>query len=1086
MLLTRKQLKPFFEPVYLHLGRELYEKHQVFEVQQDGSGLIAARVRDSGRTFTTRTRIQENQGVPIAIDGQCVCSELANCKHVAASLLKFIDQQVPQQDDLFGMPGDKWLYQHKASRPGGGTASTSEECLLYLLDLRPGVEGRQLVVTTVRTRRLSSGGYAATEYFSGSPHSRARYVAEEDKFALLLLQSIGVKGMQGQTLLHAESGARALDVLIESGRCHWQTKDSPALSLGDEIQGHLSWRVDEQGRQGIVASGLDVSAVALPVSPPRYVDVNSGECGLYNCKLSDRAASLLLSMSAVTPDEVDRARRTIEELGINGLPVPARLATREVRGIRPRPHLHLFNDSEEFIEPDETAQPVGLASLCFDYQGTLVHPLSNETRICRFNDGVYEMIRRDFTFEKAVIERLDAMGFIADDFLFDSASDGSDGMLLEPVHIIDTWVDFMLLQRADLLADGWQIDIDDDFEFHIDEADEWYADIDEADNAWFSLELGVTVDGEAVNLLPFLVNYLETISHARRLEDLGNLPDDFPLLMRRANGRILHIPLVRVRHIIDTLIELYDPGALSKKGRLKMSRYHGRQLLALEQAGQPLKWAGGETVRALAVRLETFKGVQTIAPPTGLETELRDYQREGLNWLQFLREYDLGGVLADDMGLGKTVQALAHLLVERDAGRADLPSLVVAPTSLMTNWKREAARFAPQLRVLVLQGLDRHRDFARIAEHDLVLTTYPLLSRDTDVLLKQGWHLVILDEAQHIKNPKSKAAITACKLNTRHRLCLTGTPMENHLGELWSQMHFLMPGLLGDERRFRRLFRNPIEKHKDEQRQQQLRDRVAPFMLRRHKAEVATELPPKTEIISEVELDGAQRDLYETIRVSMSDKVREAIDSKGMERSRIVILDALLKLRQVCCHPQLLKLSSAQKVKTSAKLAQLMEMLPEMVAEGRRILLFSQFTSMLAIIEREVEKQHIEFVKLTGKTRDRATPIDRFQGGEVPLFLISLKAGGSGLNLTAADTVIHYDPWWNPAAENQATDRAHRIGQDKPVFVYKMVTSGTVEEKIVDMQKRKQALADALFSDAGQQGRRLDEADLRALFEPLV
>ncbi len=481
-----------------------------------------------------------------------------------------------------------------------------------------------------------------------------------------------------------------------------------------------------------------------------------------------------------------------------------------------------------------------------------------------------------------------------------------------------------------------------------------------------------------------------------------------------------------------------------------------------------------------------FKGVADVAPPAGLQTSLRAYQQQGLNWLQFLREYQLGGLLADDMGLGKTVQTLAHLLLEKESGRMDRPSLVIAPTSLMVNWRMEAQRFAPALRVLVLQGTERKQRFEDMAGHDVVLTTYPLLPRDQEILLAQEYHLLILDEAQVIKNPKAKASQIVRELRARHRLCLTGTPMENHLGELWSLLHFLMPGLLGDEKRFRRLFRTPIEKHGDEDRRASLQRRIAPFLLRRSKQEVAKELPPKTEIVRSVELGSAQRDLYESLRLAMHSKIQEEIGKKGMARSHIIILDALLKLRQVCCDPRLVKLDSARQVKSSAKLELLMDMLPELVEEGRRILLFSQFTSMLALIEAELDRLKLPYVKLTGDTKDRATPVQRFQAGEVPLFLISLKAGGTGLNLTAADTVIHYDPWWNPAVETQATDRAHRLGQDKPVFVYKLLTAGTVEEKILAMQTRKKALADSLFSADAKSGPALTLDDLNALFEPLM
>jgi len=344
--------------------------------------------------------------------------------------------------------------------------------------------------------------------------------------------------------------------------------------------------------------------------------------------------------------------------------------------------------------------------------------------------------------------------------------------------------------------------------------------------------------------------------------------------------------------------------------------------------------------------------------------------------------------------------------------------------------------------------------------------------------------MVILDEAQYIKNPKSKATQAVAKLNTKHRLCLTGTPLENHLGELWSIYNYLMPGLLGHDAQFKRLFRTTIEKFGNTRRAEQLAKRVSPFLLRRTKEVVASDLPPKTEIIRTVPLEGEQSELYEKIRVLMNAKVTKAINEQGANRSHIIVLDALLKLRQVCCDPRLVKLPEAKDVNLSAKLDLLMELIPELLEEGRKILLFSQFTSMLSLIEDEIKQRDIKYVKLTGRTKDRETPINEFQEGNIPLFLISLKAGGTGLNLTAADTVIHYDPWWNPAVEQQATDRAHRIGQDKPVFVYKLYTEGTVEDRIQDMQARKKALADNLFEGAGK-GSLPNSQEMEALFQAI-
>jgi len=339
----------------------------------------------------------------------------------------------------------------------------------------------------------------------------------------------------------------------------------------------------------------------------------------------------------------------------------------------------------------------------------------------------------------------------------------------------------------------------------------------------------------------------------------------------------------------------------------------------------------------------------------------------------------------------------------------------------------------------------------------------------------------VLDEAQNIKNADAKSAHVARRLTAHQRIALSGTPVENHLGELWSLLAYVDAGILGDRRAFTRNFRTPIERHGDAQRRAALSARIAPFVLRRTKADVARELPEKTEIVRTVELGAAQRDLYETIRAAMHERVRSAIAERGLARSSIVVLDALLKLRQACCDPRLVKAAN-RSIGPGVKLLALIDMLEELLEDGRRVLLFSQFTSMLALIEEELHRHAIPYVTLTGKTKDRATPVQRFQDAEVPLFLISLRAGGTGLNLTAADTVIHYDPWWNPAVEQQATDRAHRIGQHKPVFVYKLMCENSIEERILDLQQRKGALATMLL-DGERAAVPLDAEEIARLFE---
>jgi SNF2 family DNA or RNA helicase len=353
-----------------------------------------------------------------------------------------------------------------------------------------------------------------------------------------------------------------------------------------------------------------------------------------------------------------------------------------------------------------------------------------------------------------------------------------------------------------------------------------------------------------------------------------------------------------------------------------------------------------------------------------------------------------------------------------------------------------------------------------------------LAQRDKEKYLEEQFYYIVLDEAQKIKNPTTKLAVAIKSFTSEYKLALSGTPIENHLGELWSIFDFLMGGFLDNLRTFKELYQTPIEKEHNIERRTLLNKKIAPFILRRTKNEVIEELPPKTEIIKRATFSPKQAKLYENIRLTMEQKVREAVKGKGLSRSHITILDALLKLRQVCCHPELLKLESAKKVKDSAKLEMFLELMDSLIAENKKVLVFSQFTTMLSILEREIIKRKITYSKLTGATRKREEVIEKFTKGEASVFLISLKAGGVGLNLVEADTVIHYDPWWNPAVENQATDRAYRIGQDKAVFVYKLIVENTIEEKIIELQERKKTLQAGIYKDKENKEEKFDGNEL--------
>jgi len=592
------------------------------------------------------------------------------------------------------------------------------------------------------------------------------------------------------------------------------------------------------------------------------------------------------------------------------------------------------------------------------------------------------------------------------------------------------------------------------------DAVEWYTDLHVRSTHFFAYELGILVNGNSVNLVPLMLNCLQHYGR-RQLEAFS---DEEMLTFMLGREQRLQVPMGRLRPFFNLL--LHEGVQMDKaEPALSLQAY---QLLLLDDLEKQMRvrearWQSTYGIQATLALLRDRTTLPVISVPTNFKASLRDYQQIGLNWLQCLREHRFGGVLADDMGLGKTIQTLAHLLVEKEAGRAVGASLIVAPTSLLANWFSEAQRFAPTLNVAIYHGTNRNG--LNFAEQDVVITTYGLLHRDRDFFAHQKFYYVILDEAQFIKNARTRTMLACLQLHAEHRLCLTGTPLQNHLGELWSLFDFLMPGFLGDARYFRKHYRIPIEKQNDEAIQQQLMSRMEPFLLRRTKNLVAQELPEKTEMIHTVVLSGPQRDLYEGIRVLMEKKVREAIAALGVGKSQMVFLDALLKLRQVCCDPRLLSIPEARMADGhSAKLNALMTLLDNLMLEGRRVLVFSQFTSMLRLIEAELIARGYPYLQLTGKTRDRQRVVNDFQEKKAPIFLISLKAGGVGLNLTQADTVIHYDPWWNPAVEAQATDRSHRIGQCNPVFVYKLVASGTVEEAIQTMQVHKQQLFDTLLS----------------------
>ncbi|HEY5258948.1 MAG TPA: DEAD/DEAH box helicase [Candidatus Baltobacteraceae bacterium] len=945
----------------------------------------------------------------------------------------------PRRDAADGAV-DSWA-EAVAATQVRGVASTGHEHLRYVVDVQERFYVPAFTLEAHMVPVLKSGLHGAARSFPihGLAAGSAKQILPIDRTIGRLINASGLVGGLGSNVSPIVLGT-LLEVLIRTERLHWRSLRGPTLHREALDDVRFSWSVDEDGRQRLHLDERP-STRLIGAIPLWYVDAEHALAGPARTTLDPTVAALLAAAPALTPEQAKRAQSALRHVFVAvGIDGPA--AEIDVRTLddRPTPSMRL-----------NVRDGAAVADLEFVY----AEPASP----------------RRAAFENAAFARLQELGFEREQMVL---------RFPQPEEL--RWLRFLGSGAAVLRADGWRVEIDDDFPYTIVEPDDvWHAELTPGEHSWFELDLGIDVAGGRIPLLPILVDALGK-NGIGSADDLGALATrSEPVYGKLPNGTYVALPAERIARVLATLVDLFDgAAALTEGGRLPIAPMQAASLKHLEGAAEVL-WSKARELEDLLAALDGIER-RPIDVPTTFHAELRPYQRDGVAWLQALREYGFGGVLADDMGLGKTVQLLAHVAIEKAAGRLHAPVLIVAPTSVVPNWRSEIVRFTPELNVVSLTGADRAERFGSIDDFDVVLTTYALLPRDAEQLVARRWSIVVLDEAQAIKNPRVKAALAATRLQADQRIAMTGTPIQNHLEDLWSMYAFAVPGLLGERSRFARLFRTPIEKRGDTLRRNALAARIRPFFLRRTKDRVASELPEKTEIVQRVELAGAQRDFYETIRLAMHKRVRDEVSRRGLARSRIVVLDALLKLRQICCDPRLVKLPAAAGVKESQKLDALLEMLESLIEDGRRVLLFSQFTSMLDLIKPELEKRELAFVELRGDTRDRETPVLRFQGLQVPLFLISLKAGGTGLNLTAADTVIHYDPWWNPAVERQATDRAHRIGQEQHVFVYKLIAEDTVEERILELQQRKATLAASLFDEATTAPLRLELDDIERLF----
>ena len=1112
------QLSDHFDRTTLQRGRDYARRGLVGPVEALTDGALGGRV-SNGRGNSYQQRITFGRG---RVDGVCSCPVGRNCKHVAAILVLWAEQQ--ERRPGLAAPVLGWLERIKErpaapqppEPPHEDYPDNVKDRLLYLL----APHGPQVKIDICKGRINAAGTalnkgvrrYDAIHALrSAAP---ARFIRPVDIELLSALAQARLwdahynYGLPDLLRPRGEAAIALLRRLCDTGRFLHDTDPDALLSWSEtRPEPRLGWQITAAGNQRLGfedASGQPLELCGLD-GATLWIDRQRRLIGALEGAFGDDVLRLVAGAPEIAPHETEALVAALPER-LAGLTLPRPRKIGRSRRAASRRFSRLTLGAESARDGQRYwggSVQLPTLTLRFVYDGQEVCE-SDAAEPSMVVGGEIVTFARDEDWEVACATRLMEAGalpvedleihapgekMLNCDYVF--ANGEMNHHTLE-ISDLRAGLNFAFHAVPALRSEGWEVIQTPKWPYRL-SADaasltvSTQRETGEAfqGNDWFSLGFQAEIDGKKVDVAPLLAAFLEQIR-----EEWDETPDVATLAQHLA-GRPIYLDRGKQGYVAVDLSPLAPMLHLflthhAELGALHPSDARVARLAEEALAGSSIRFADKAGILPLARSLEALAAAGNFAPPAGLKAQLRGYQAYGAAWMSRLLEAGFGGVLADDMGLGKTVQTLALLQARREAG-ARGAALLIIPTSLLHGWRAQAAQFTPDLRLVVLHGSDRAAMREEALKADLVVTTYPLLARDRDWLAAQDWPLVILDEAQTLKNPASQMAKTLRDIPARGRLALTGTPLENSLQDLWTLIDWINPDLLGDRKRFQTLFRTPIEKNGDAAAQARLKRRLRPFLLRRTKEEVATELPPKTEILERVDLSKQQQALYETVRSVMDARVREAIGARGFAAARITVLDALLKLRQVCCDPALVKTEAARSVTDSAKRARLRELLGELVAEGRRVLVFSQFVEMLRLIEADLAEAGIPSLTLTGQTKNRAAVLDAFAAGDAPVFLLSLKAGGVGLTLTEADTVILYDPWWNPAVERQAMDRTHRIGQDKPVFVHRLVAAGTVEEKILDMQARKQALADALFDDeGGAADTLLDESTLQDLFAPLT
>ncbi|MBX9570316.1 MAG: DEAD/DEAH box helicase [Candidatus Obscuribacterales bacterium] len=853
-----------------------------------------------------------------------------------------------------------------------------------------------------------------------------------------------------------------IQFIVNSKQCYWEDPNkSLLLTMGPPIKGLKVWVKHQNGYNLILCAGQVQNDKALAVLSwfiPMYVNPQTNQIGL------------------VLGFPVGPRLKALRNLGT----IPLEMATAAcnfVRAHKLENFVGLLNSQQIWhdIKPDTTLsieEEAQARTLFLQFDGV------KET--CYEKEGTTHIKTMDRTWVSDCLENMKALGFDPvknkEDplrYMLLPKMDSCWRQLLDEIRQLRK-KDFVISKTTEQQLRPLEI-VENNFSFKAS---------DSTGAGWFSMSLAVKVGNQEVNLLPILISVIHGLPEISE-DAIDCLNDDGKYVAVLSSGRLVSIPFDRMKFILMSLRELLPKNASTDANEIGLPTAHAISILSNEIFANSEKRIC-ESLTSIMEQSARLTSKCQLEPASNFRASLRDYQKVGLYWLDQISKMKAGGILADEMGLGKTVQVIAKLALDKANSSEVRPVLIVCPASLIGNWTIELKRFSPELQVMQYVGAGRSKLKAYFKHSDVILTTYQLLLRDQSILTDMWWHGVFLDEAHTIKN--SNAAITAAakELVADYRICLTGTPIENHLGELWSLFDFLMPGLLGSKARFTKFVRKPSEEG-DVAAPAMLRKVISPFILRRLKEDVLKDLPEKNESIIRVELTEKQLDLYETARLLSNEELRKEIANKNFSPRNPKTVEILTRMRQVCLHPRLCKLEVAKDVKESAKFKTLFERMDELLIRGRKLLIFSQFVEMLDLISDELTHRSTPFLKLVGDVQidDRTRMVREFQESNVQVFLISLHAGGYGLNLTEADTVIIYDPWWNPAKEMQAIDRAHRIGQSKPVFVFRMIAANTIEERMLELKAKKQAISNLIYETDDALLNELTEDDIYALLAPV-